>query len=118
MEIMQERQIWAVWTNTDLTEGRGIEFVKHYCETEATARRLARGGYVQGSDCRITAERMFYRDGAWYAPGPNVVRPTREDQLAEELLQEQRDREQRRQQAIERAKALGLSEEDLATLKG
>ena len=41
---------WGVYVNSDLTEGRGFERIKHLCEEEATARRLARGANVQGSD--------------------------------------------------------------------
>jgi hypothetical protein len=115
---MKERQIWTVWTNTCLTEGRGTEFVKHYCEIEATARRLAKGGYVQGGDCPIKQSKMFYHEGSWYAPGPNVVKPSDADKQAERSIQEQRERKQRRDHAIARARELGLSEEDLAALQG
>ncbi|WP_156374424.1 hypothetical protein [Pseudorhodoferax sp. Leaf274] len=47
---MDERTVYAVYTNTDLTEGRGRQYVTHYCETEATARRVGSRGYVMGSD--------------------------------------------------------------------
>lgn len=115
---LQERQVWVVWTNSDLTEGRGYEFAKHYCETEATARRLARGSYVQGTDGPITTERMFFHRGAWYAPGPQVIPPTHEDRALEEQLAAERQRRELRDQALARAKALGLSEEDIAALSG
>lgn len=115
---MKERQIWAVWTNTDLTEGRGAEFIKYHCELEATARRLAKGGYVQGTDCRITQERMFFHENRWYAPGPYVSPPTSDDRRLEEQLESERQRQARRDQALARARELGLGEEDLAVLQG
>lgn len=36
---MTTEKLWAVSTNTDLTEGRGREFVKHWCKSKATAAR-------------------------------------------------------------------------------
>lgn len=112
------REIWTVWTNTDLTEGRGTEHAKHHCELGSTALRLAKGGYVQGGDCRVTRERMFYLEGKWYAPGPYVTQPSDADRREEERLREARLREERREQAIQRAKELGLSAEDIAALRG
>lgn len=115
---MQEREIWVVWTNTDLTEGRGTEYALHYCELEATARRLAKGGYVQGCDCRITKKKMFLHENMWYAPGPHITPPSDTDRQVEQQLEVERTKQARRDQAIARARELGLSDEDLEILKG
>ena len=117
MSTIAPRKIWAVWTNTDLTEGRGAEYVKHYCELETTARRLAKRAYVQGTDARVTETELFYSDGNWYAPGPLVEVGTREDKEAEIKILAERERKIARDAVRERALALGLSEEELALLK-
>ena len=49
---MEKRKIYHVSTNTDLTEGRGSEYVKHTCALYSTAIRLARNQYVQGSHAK------------------------------------------------------------------
>lgn len=113
-EIDQAQEIFAVWTNTDLTEGRGSEYVKFYCKLKSTARRLAKGNYVQGSDCRITTERMISFNGKWYAPGPHVDYGTREDALEEQ----QALAAERKQIALDRARELGLTDEEIAILAG
>jgi len=42
-KIKKEKEIWAVYSNTDLTEGKGGQYVKHYCKKETTAYRLGKG---------------------------------------------------------------------------
>jgi hypothetical protein len=113
---MEPRKIYTVWTNTDLTEGRGGEYAKVHTALKATARRLAKGGYVQGSDCRVTEERMIHIDGQWYAPGPKVDPGTREDIEEERRLEAEARAREAKRQAIRRARELGMTEEEIAAL--
>lgn len=106
---------WIVWTNEDLTEGRGGRYVKALCRLEATARRLAKGGYVQGVDCPITPVQGRLIDGEWYFPGA-LMAPSRADEADELILQQGRQKAAEKAAAIERAKALGLSADDIRAL--
>ena len=47
LEYTDEKTIYAVWTNTDLTEGRGTEYVCNLCYNLYTARRVAHRVGVQ-----------------------------------------------------------------------
>lgn len=108
---MSEVVLWAVYTNSDLTEGRGREYVKHFCRTEATAHRLSKRGYVQGSDCPVKQVTALVLDGKHVLPLSiiNVVEPTREDKDNELRIHNRRA-------ALTRAKSLGLTDEEISSL--
>jgi hypothetical protein len=116
MSAPKERTVYTVWTNQDLTEGRGYEYPLAVCETESTARRLGKGRYVQGSDCRVTETTLFLVDHKWYGPVA-VTPPTKEDIAAEVKLQAAKAAAAAKLAAIDKARALGLSDEDIAALK-
>lgn len=118
MSKTRTTKVYAVWTNTDLTEGRGQEYVEYFCKLESTARRLARGNYVMGTDSRVTEVTVLFRGGEWYLPGPRIVEASTEDLAAERELEAERKRNLARERALERARKLGLSDEDIAALKG
>lgn len=105
--------LWAVYTNSDLTEGRGRQFVKHFCRLKATAIRLAKKGYVQGSDCPIKPVEVLNLGGVHVLPMSviNIEAPTKEDEAHEARIVA-------RDEAIARAKQAGLSDEDIALLRG
>lgn len=113
---VQEKPLYAVWTNTDLTEGRGREFIQYHCEKQATANRLAKKNYVMGTDSRVTTEKMFYVNGRWYAPGPCIIPPTDADNAEEHRLEQERKAAEAKAKALAKAKELGLTEADLAAL--
>lgn len=69
---------WVVWSNTDLCKGRGRDYPKHICLEKATALRLAKGNYVQGTDAIITEVDAFNINGVLYGP-IDLIRPTSED---------------------------------------
>jgi hypothetical protein len=110
--MMEERKAYAVWTNTDLSEGRGVEYVKFYTEKYSTAKRLAKGNYVQGADCRIAEEIFLWHDFKWYAPGPLVLEPTSDDLKQEEFFA----REAEIARVVDRAKKLGLTQQEIDIL--
>ena len=113
---------YVVWTNTDLTEGRGSEYPLAICETLSTAMRLAKGKYVMGSDCRVNevtlyrtklSERGFYH---WFGP-VRIIEPSKEDLEKETFLKEQKEKEEARKAILEKARALGLTDEEIKVLQ-
>lgn len=107
------KTLYVVYTNTDLTEGRGKEYPIHYCELEATANRLSKRKYVQGSDAPIQKVAVISIDGCWYLSTKllNIEAPTQEDkkeQLKIDTLKA----------VVEKAKAAGLTFEEINILKG
>ena len=117
VETPKQRTVYAVWSNTDLTEGRGREYVQYLCEKKATALRKAKKNYVMGTDSRVTEEKLFQSGYGWYGP-VNVIDPTQEDLRVEKELDAAYKAAEAKKTAIEKAKALGLSDADIAALKG
>lgn len=109
--MTEKRTVWVAYTNTDCTEGRGHDVPIAVCAAEATARRMARNRYVQGSDGPVRMMELVKIDGAWYAPSSiiTVMEPTREDVAAQAAIDAKRD-------ALAKAKALGLTADDLKAM--
>ena len=87
--------------------------MKAICRTEATAKRIGKHGYVQGSDCPIEKILPLTLEGAEFLPLRffRIEEATREDEKVNERLQVVRS-------AVERAKALGLTDEDIIAMRG
>lgn len=117
VETPKQRTVYAVWTNTDLTEGRGREYVEYLCEKKSTALRKAKKNYVMGTDSRVTEEKLFQSGYQWYGP-VNVIDPSREDLQVEAQLDAEAKAKAAKEAAIEKAKSLGLSDADIKALKG
>ena len=109
---MSEETLWAVSTNTDLTEGRGRQYVKHFCRYRATAIRLAKQGYVQGSDCPISPVTVLVLEGQRVLPASllKIEEPTREDEASQKIYDA-------REAALAKAKAAGLTEDEINLLR-
>ena len=108
-EINKIMDVWVVWTNTDLTEGRGSQIPLVICETKETAIRLGKGKDVQGTDCAITQDVCFLFKHQRYVVG-NIESPSIEDnknQIKREI----------KEAAIMRAKAAGLTIKDIEELR-
>lgn len=103
--------VWAVKTNSDLDEGRGREYVAHFCKLQATAVRMAKRGYVQGSDCPVQPVDVLVLDGKHVLPMSmiNVVPPSKEDEVAEQRLWD-------RDAALMKAKSAGLTDAEIKLL--
>ena len=108
---IEKRTVWVAYTNTDCTEGRGYDKPIAACSIEATAIRLAKGQYVQGSDGPVRPMELVKIDNLWYAPTTaiHIVDPTRTDEQAQKALDAKRE-------AIAKAKAAGLTDDDLKAL--
>lgn len=109
-------EVFAVWTNTDLTEGRGAEYVKHFCKREATAKRLAKGSYVMGTDASISKETIFRVGNTFYFPSAFIVMPTAADIIADEKADAERKAAEAKAAVFAKAKALGLTDEEIKLL--
>jgi len=104
----RKKLAFMVVSNTDLTEGKGSRFPTQICELKATARRVAKHGYVQGSDCPIQEVELTWKDGYWW--GPVRVNPgTKADQYEEPIITAQ-------ETAIAKARGLGLTDEEILAI--
>lgn len=103
--------LWAVYTNTDLTEGRGGQYVKYFCKLQATAIRLGKNGYVQGTDCPVKEVEVLNLDGHRVLPMHliKIEPPNQEDEQRQARIDA-------RQAAIARAKEAGLTDDDINLL--
>ena len=109
MTQQETKKVWAVYTNTDLTEGRGREYAKHLCETQATAIRKAKGAGVQGSNARVREVEIIKHLNSWYGP-VNIEHPTADDVAEQTKLSI-------KLAAINKAKELGLTDDDINAIK-
>lgn len=109
--MSEKKTVWVAYTNTDCTEGRGHDVPIAICALEVTAKRLAHKRYVQGSDGPVRSMELIMIDNEWYAPGSaiTVVLPSSEDIAEQEAINAKRA-------AIEKAKAAGLTDDDLKAL--
>jgi hypothetical protein len=117
VETPKQQTVYAVWTNTDLTEGRGREYVQYLCEKRATALRRAKKNYVMGTDSRVTEETLFNAGRGWYGP-VRVIEPSQEDLRVEQQLEAEQQAKTAKEAAIAKAKQLGLTEADIKALRG
>lgn len=117
---MQEKTFYFAETNTDCTEGRGYQHSLAISECESTARRLGTKRYIMGSDCPVYIAKTIEVDGKLYLPlyAVPLSFPTDEDRKQEKLLEATREAQRRKDEALQRAKDLGLSAEDLKILQG
>lgn len=106
------KEIHVVWTNTDLTEGRGRQHPIGWFDSRADAIEFGKKKYVMGSDCSVTRENAVRRDGllTWWAPvaiTPASQHGKKLDGAAEAA-----------QAARVKALALGLSPDEIKALSG
>jgi len=104
----ETKEIFIVWTNTDLTEGRGYSIPIEYCETRATAQRLAKKRGVQGSDADVRPFQAIMHNNQWCAPF-NLQNATKDDLQTQAKLDE-------RERIARKAIDLGISEAELMLL--
>lgn len=110
--MTERRTVYVAYTNTDCNEGRGHDVPIAVCAMEATATRLAKNKYVQGSDGPVRTMELVNIDGKWFAPSAafNIIGPTKEDISAQAVIDAKRA-------ALAKAKAAGLTDDDLRALR-
>jgi len=109
--IVETIDIWRVVSNTDLTEGRGKSVLLNNCRCKATAKRLAKGKGVMGTDALVRKALGFklYGDHFYYAPS-YLVQPSRDDIEAQRIMDQ-------REEAVRKAKEAGLTELDIELIR-
>ena len=115
-EVEGEKDLWAVWNNTDLTEGRGGMYIQYVCEAKATALRLAKKAGIQGGDADVIQVKAYLIDKNWYYRS-RPVPPNDQDRIEEKKLIEAQLLKERREKVLQKAIQLGLSEEDIKVLR-
>lgn len=103
------RSIWVIWQNTDLTEGKGCIVPVAWCDSESTAKRLAKGKDVQGCDCHVTQEYALKVQGRWFS-AVNIELPTERDTATDQKLLAARAAEKKAREA-------GLTEQEINSLR-
>lgn len=104
--------VYAVYANSDLTEGRGREYVSMYTTSISHAHRVARNAYVQGSTAPVK-EAVIWKFGNYYFdPGSKITisAPSNKDLLNDEFIVTYKG-------ILNRAKELGLTEDEINTLQ-
>lgn len=101
-------KIWIVMTTDDLTEGRTALYALHFCKEEATARRLGKKQFVQGTDCPIQEQEI--PDQVIRDLRLKIEYPSKDDIVAAEKITAFRT-------ATSRAKELGLSDDEIQALR-
>lgn len=109
------RTAYAVYINTDTTEGRGEEYPFAICEMKITAERIGDGKYIQGKDCPVEEVNVFNYMGMDYGP-VFIHQPTQTDIHLQKQKEKCEEAERKKLAAIEKARGLGLSEEEISAL--
>lgn len=110
MEIENWKHVWVVYTNTDCTEGRGRLIPIYVCDLEATAVRLAKKRYIQGSDAPVRKQMAVMVNGAWMGP-VEIELPTQDDRSKQIMVD-------KKQEAIKKAKDAGLTDDEISLIGG
>lgn len=110
-----QKQYYAVLTNSDGNEGRGRTYPLAVTTILATAIRLSKGQYVQGTDCPVEEVTAFRINDKWYFPcdAVNIIPPTHEDLQKDEELKKEKERKKKYVETLLRIRQLGVSQEDL-----
>lgn len=112
------KEVFAVYTNSDLTEGRGSQYIEFLCECEATAIRKAHRNYIQGLNSpikKITVE-FDLEKGGWIGP-INIIKPSPDDIEKQKKIDYINELKRKYMEVVEKAKDAGLSEEDVKILQ-
>lgn len=81
---MKSKEIYAIQSNSDLTEGRGHPVYVCCTDNSLAAERLKRGKGVMGSDAQVVKDVAYEVDGRWYYPYP--FEPATPDEIEGEKL--------------------------------
>ncbi len=99
--MKETKKVFLVMTNSDRTEGTGSEYPIAICESIATAYRVGKRRYIQGTDCPVVEGELIKIDGEWFISASvfDHVKPNDKDI------------------AIEKAISLGLSYSDIEAIR-
>lgn len=108
MEITDTKVVFVVWSNTDLTEGRGRQIPIYVCASQTTANRLSEKAGVQSTKADVYETEAYRIENKWYAPTH-----IRSATLADKKIDTAR---KSREEIVKRAKEFGLSDDDILAL--
>ena len=109
------KEVWLVMTNTDLNEGRGSDYVLHVCEIKATATRLSKKSYVQGTDSPIIQGTAHKINHEWFSTN-NIIKPNDADIYHQKRMDDAKEKLERKLAALAKAKRLGLTDEEIKAI--
>lgn len=121
MKIKKTVPVYMVMTNTDLTEGKGMEYARWHCLSKSTAERVGDGKYVMGQDCPIIEGVVLEVEDEKFSGVYGricLTPPSKEDVLQDQIEAEMKQAKEAKEKALKKAKDLGLSDEDIEALKG
>jgi hypothetical protein len=106
------KTIFVIEINSDLTEGKGSYYPYMHCESRSTAERLARGKNTMGSPGIVREVNIFEHQGKKYLPlmHLHIQQATKEDREKDAARKKKED-------AMAKAKGLGLTDEDIKALE-
>lgn len=109
MSELKTKPVFVVWTNSDLTEGRGHQIPISVCEHEATAIRLSKRQGVQGTDATVQECEAVWHQGGWAAP-VRIIPPSKEDIALQNHIDAGKA-------ILAKARAAGLTDDEIKQLK-
>jgi hypothetical protein len=111
-------KLYVVFTNTDLTEGRGIQVPVAWSRNKYTAQRLAKGQGVMGSNAEVKSVDTYDVLGVEYIPLAcvHVKYPSKQDEDLQKQDEDLQKQEEERNNTIAKMKALGVTDEMLQGL--
>jgi hypothetical protein len=109
IEVQSVKDVFVVVSNTDLTEGKGVKIILGIYESESHADYMGKRKYVMGSDCPIERQKSYRIDDKWYGPVTILSAP-------EQFVKEDKKLAVKRA-AIEKARKMGLTEEDIKDIQ-
>lgn len=118
--IIEVVKVYVVYTNSDLTEGRGYNYPIYTCLSKTTAKRLASKRGVMGSDADVIESIAIKLDGRKhrFLSDVQVTLPSSTDEEEDKKLQQLKEKAKLAELVMEKAKSLGLSDEEIKTLRG
>lgn len=78
-------RVYACYTNTDLTEGKGYQVSYAWAKSITTAKRLAHKKGVMGTDAEVQEIWAIKIGNVTYVPKP-IESPTREDSASDATI--------------------------------
>ena len=115
MEIQDTKKIFITYSTDDKSEGRTAPWPWLISESQTTAKRLGKKKYIQGSDSPVEEDIAVKINNTWYAPC-RIIQPNNDDSKQDKIIEQKQALLDRQNLAIERAKELGLSAEDVEIL--
>ena len=112
---METKTVFAVRTNTDLTEGRGYEYYEFFCEIEATAKRLAKKNYIMGTDSPVSEVKAYFINSSWYLPS-NIIKPSVYDIEKQAEIDKMNELKNAKNNIFKKMREAGFSDDEISIL--